>query len=279
MKNKMTLRGALVVVLAATVFVATAERMKTVPRQSVRVEMQVALPLFVQVFMTMGDRFLAANLATIRALVVETQKMQTGEYAILAKLQEDVSWLNPGHEDNYYIAAAILPWVGELAPAQRILARATYARRFDYQPAFFYAFNQLHFLGDAEGASAWMRGAAAFLPEGDNRLQMLNLAAIWLDKAQDIDLAIQVVETMAAQSMRNDFRRYLEMRVVRLRALKELREAEKIFKERQGRPLRDLDELVSLGIISSLPNDPFGFGFTFDKLGRITLRNTPPSKK
>ncbi|MDP2795488.1 MAG: hypothetical protein Q8O25_15645 [Sulfurisoma sp.] len=269
----------LVALSAAIVFVAVAQRLKSAPRQSVRVEMQVAMPLFVQVFMAAGDRNLAANIAAIRALVVETRKMTPDEFAILGKVQEDVSWLNPGHEDNYYIAAAILPWVGEVDPAQRILARATKARYYDYQPAFYYAFNQLHFKGDALGASAWMREAAEKLPEGDERLQMQNLAAIWLDKAQDMDLAIRVVEGMAQQAKRRDFRSYLEMRVARLRGLKDLRAAAVVYRSRFARPLVDVNDLVASGVLRALPDDPFGFGYEFNKQGDIVLRNRPPPKK
>lgn len=266
----------LVALLAATLFVATAQRLKSVPRQIVLVEMQVVLPLFVQVFMAAGDRHLAANIAAIRALVVNTFKMQGEEFAILAKLQEDVSWLNPGHEDNYYTATAILPWQGELEATQRILARATKARFYDYQPAFYYAFNLLHFKGDAVGASEWMRAAAEHLPEGDERLQMQNLAAIWLDKAQDVDLAIRVVAAMAQQAKRRDFQRYLEQRVDRLRALKDLRSAAEAYRRRFDRPLASLQDLIDAGIITALPADPFGFGFALDGQGRIVLSKIPP---
>ena len=266
----------LVALLAATVFVATAQRLKSAPRQSVRVEMQVALPLFVQVFMSAGDRFLAANIAAIRALVADVFKMQPEEFAILAEVQEDVSWLNPGHEDNYYIAAAVLPWQGQFDSGQRILARATQARHFDYQPAFYYGFNLMHFKGDAAGAAAWMREAAEHLPEGPNRLQMQNLAAIWMDKAQDVGLAIRVVEAMARQTKRQDFRRYLEMRVTRLRAVQSLRDAEATYRQRFARAPAALQDLIDAGIIASVPQDPFGFGFEIDRLGHVIMRNSPP---
>ncbi len=272
-------KAGLLTLLAASIFVVTTQRLKTAPRQTVRVEMQVALPLFVQVFMAAGDRYLAANVAAIRALVVDNFQMKPDEFAILGKVQEDVSWLNPGHEDNYYIATAILPWAGEYDAAQRILARATKARYYDYQPALYYAFNLLHFKGDAVGASAWMREAAEKLPEGDERLQMQNLAAIWMDKAQDIDLAIRVVEAMAQQAKRKDFRHYLDMRVARLRVLKELRAAAAIYRERKGQALADVDDLVMSGMVSSLPVDPFGFGYELNKQGDIVLRNAPPPKR
>lgn len=262
--------------ISAAVFVGAAERLKTAPRQTAAQEIQVALPLFVQVFMAAGDRFLAANLATIRALIVATDKMRPEDYRILAKVQEDASWLNSAHEDNYYAATAILPWNGELDAAQTILARATKARYFDYQPAFYYAFHLLHFKGDAVGASEWMRAAAEKLPNEDERLTMQNIAARWMDRAQDIDLAIRIVEGMAQQAKRKDFRAYLEQRVVRLRALKALRQAALLYQQRFGRSLVKLTDLVDSGLVGSIPADPFGFGFDVDKRGQIVLRTSPP---
>lgn len=266
----------LVALLTATVFVATSERLKSAPRQSVSVEMQVALPLFVQVFMAMGDRYLAANIASIRALVVATDGMRPEEFKILAKVQEDVSWLNPAHEDNYYIAFAILAQYGEVDAAQTILTRASRVRFFDYQPAFFYGFNQWYYKHDPAGAAAWMREAAKKLPDPDQQLIMQNMAARWVDKAQDTELAIRVVEAMAKEARRKDFRVYLETRVVRLRQLQQLRMAAVTYRERFGKPLPNLQELVTSGILPALPQDPFGFGFGFNPQGEIVLRTSPP---
>jgi hypothetical protein len=267
----------LAALLSALIFVTSTEHLKPMPRQSVQIEMQVALPLFVQVFMAAGDRFLAANIAAIRAVVVDNFKMKREDFKILAKVQDDVSWLNPGHEDNYYVAAAILPWNGEVELAQRILARATRFRPFDYQPAFLYAFNQLHFYADAQGASLWLRDAAERMPDPDNRLIMQNYAARWADKADDLGFAIQVVESMAKQAKRRDFQRYLQIRVARLQALQELRHAETEYRQRFSQPLARLQDLVESGVITSLPKDPFGFGYDIDAKGRIILRNSPAS--
>lgn len=268
----------LAAVLCAALFFTSSQHLKTAPRQTVTVEMQVALPLFVQVFMAAGDRYLAANIAAIRALVVSTEKMKAEDYVILAKVQRDVSWLNPAHEDNYYIAAAILPWAGQLDAAQTILYRASQSRHFDYQPAFYYAFNLLHFKGDAMGASAVLRTAAEKLPEGNDRLQMQNLAAIWLDRGQDIDVSIRVVAAMAKQSKRRDFQKYLEQRVVRLQNLKTLRVAAEKFTARTGHPPAALEELVQAGLVPALPADPFGFGFAVGRDGQIVLLNAPPHR-
>lgn len=266
----------LLATLLVACFVATTQRLKTLPRQTVSVEMQVALPLFAQVFMAIGDRYLAANIAAIRALVVSTEKMKPEDYAILGKVQKDVSWLNPAHEDNYYIAFAILPQYGELDAAQTILARASRVRFFDYQPAFFYGFNQWYYKHDPAGAAAWLREAAIKLPDPDQQLTMQNMAARWVDRAQDTELAIRVVEALAKEARRPDFRKYLQTRVVRLRQLQQLRSAADSYHERFGKPVPDLQTLVTSGILPALPQDPFGFGFGFDRQGDIVLRTSPP---
>lgn len=262
-------------VFLALTFAATTQRLKSAPRQTVAIEMQVALPLFVQVFMAMGDRYLAANVAAIRALVVSTEKMKPEDYAILGKVQKDVSWLNPAHEDNYYIAFAILPQYGEVDSAQTILARASRTRFFDYQPAFFYGFNQWYYKHDPAGAAAWLREAALKLPDPDQQLTMQNMAARWVDRAQDTELAIRVVEALAKEARRPDFRKYLETRVVRLRQLQQLRLAADTYRARFGKLVPDLPTLVTSGILPALPQDPFGFGFGFDQQGNIVLRTSP----
>ena len=269
-------RWRLIALAASLLFVLALDRVKALPRHQVNVEMQVVIPLAVQVAMAAGDRYLAANMAGIRALVSSTENMRENEYRVLARGQDDVAWLNPAHEDNYDTAAAILPWSGELEAAQTILARATDARPFDYLPAFYYGFHLLHFKHDPVGASEWLRRAAEKLPEGDDRLTMQNFAAQWMDRSRDIDLAIRVVDGMARQAKRKDFRAYLEMRVERLRGLKQVRAAAEVFRQRFARPLADPAELVRSGLLPDLPADPFGFGFAIDKRGEVVLRNSPP---
>ena len=252
--------------LGVLLFAASSMALRQHKRVDASAEIQVALPLFVQVVMAGGDRFLAANLGAIRALITETARMQPDEYKILGRVQMDASWLNPAHEDNYYIASAILPWNGQLDAAQTVLRRASLARPFDYQPAFYYAFNLLHFNGDAAGASDWLRRAAPKLAD-DERLIMENFAARWLDKTDDLGLAIAVVESMATQAKRRDFRNYLLQRAQRLRDLLALRQAADAYRHRNGQPPQLLEQLVGAGLLGKLPVDPFGIGYSLDARG------------
>jgi hypothetical protein len=256
----------LLLLLGVLLFAATSTSLRQQKRVDASAEIQVALPLFVQVVMAGGDRFLAANLGAIRALITETARMQPDEYKILGRVQADASWLNPAHEDNYYIASAILPWNGQLDAAQTVLRRASLARPFDYQPTFFYAFNLLHFKGDVAGASEWLRRAAPKLAD-DERLIMENFAARWLDRADDLGLAINVVEAMAEQAKRRDFRNYLLQRAQRLRDLLALRRAADAYRQRTGQPPQSLEQLVGAGMLGALPVDPFGIGYSLDARG------------
>lgn len=241
--------------------------LQDVKRARARGEIEVALPIFVQVAMAGGDRYLAANWAVIRALVTETVRMAPEEYPILAQVQKDASWLNPAHEDNYYLATAILPWEGQLDPTQVILRRATRARFFDYQPPFYYAFNLVHFKGDAFAASEWLRRAATKLTDPEEQLIMENFAARWLDRSHDLDTAASIVEAMAAQARRKDFADYLRQRSQRLRDLAALRRAAAVYAERNGKPAGSLQDLLKSGLIEKLPVDPFGVGFAIDPGG------------
>lgn len=258
--------------LAVALFSLAVDRVRALARPQTAPEIQVALPAFVQVGLAAGDRYLAANGSAIRALVTSTERMGEDEYAILGALQTTVSWLNPAHQDNYYTAAAILPWVNEVDAAQTILRRASFARPFDYLPSFLYGFHLLYFKRDAGAASAWLREAAERLQSDDERLIMQNYAARWMDLSRDIDNAIAVVSDMAKQARRQDFRQYLELRVQRLQTLKRLREAASVYEQRFGRPLRNVDELVSSGFLREIPADPFKLGYQIGPDGRIALK-------
>lgn len=261
--------------IGCAVFVFAQSRLPGIKRAQMNAEIAISLPVFVQVVMAGGDRNLAASWAVIRALVTETSKMGPEDFRVLALVQQDASWLNPAHEDNYYIATAILPWEGQVEPAQTILRRATLARFYDYQPAFYYAFNLVHFMGDYLAASEWLLLAAPKLPKPDERVLLENFAARWLDRTQDVDLAARIVEALAKQAKRKDFADYLRVRAQRLRDLGVLRRAAIVYSDRHGKPLVELSELVSAGLVAKLPVDPFGFGFGIDPNGVPVLLNRP----
>jgi hypothetical protein len=257
----------LALLVGTLIFTFSQQQLNAVKRAHVSAELEVALPLFVQVIMAGGDRNLAANWGAIRALVTETARMNDDDFVLLGRVQDDVSWLNPGHEDNYYIAAAILPWDGQLNVAQRVLNRAIRARPFDYQPPFYYAFHLVHFSGDGFGAAQVLRQSAQHLVDPGERLVMESFAARWIERSSDLELAARVVDAMAATTQRKDFATHLRLRSKRLRDLNALRRAAIVYEQTHGARPATLKALVATGLIEKIPDDPLGSGFGLDQAG------------
>ena len=264
--------GALLGVAAFVLYAVTIPWLYRQPRASAASEMQVALPRFVQVLMAGGDRYLAANFAGFRALVVSTETMGPENYRIQALVQQDAAWLNPAHEDNYYIAAAILPWNNQLDAAQFVLRRATQARAFDWQPPFYYAFNALHFKKDAVEAAAWMRIASQHTQDELEQLSFQQLAAQWVSKGEDLELAIRLHRSMARETKHRAFANFLEKRAQRLENQLLLDRAIERYHQRFGQEPSQLSELVDRAILASLPTDPFGMQYTIDDQGKAQVR-------
>jgi tetratricopeptide (TPR) repeat protein len=254
-------------------------RLNGVPHAGVVQEMQVALPRFVQVAMAGGDRYLAANMATWRALVASTENMQKDNYVIQGRLQADAAWLNPSHEDNFYVAAAILPWFGELEAAQYVLRRASESRPYDWQPALYYAFNIYHFERDPARAAQWLQRAAPKIPSENDRYILEGIAVSWFEKGYQPATALKVIESMAATARSGGFKKYLLVRAERLRSLVTLQEAGERYRTRYGKRIRSLQDLVDARLIAAIPVDPFGFGFGVNAEGTPVLLTTPPKAK
>lgn len=255
-------------VLSFMAYVAVVPTLYSRPRPPSSAEMEVAIPRFAQVLMAAGDRYLAADLAGFRALVASTEKMDAENYRILSIVQSDVSWFNPAHEDNYYIAAAILPWNGEVAAAQDILKKASEARPFDWQPAFYYAFNAIHFLKNPQTGAEWMRIAADHTGDEVEKIQLQQLAAQWSGKGEDREFAIRLHRAMARETRHKSFAGFLEKRANRLENLLMLDRAIARYSELTGKlPVR-LQQLVDLSILPTIPSDPFAMKYVIDTNGK-----------
>ena len=260
-------------VLSVLVYGFAQHRLSALTRATAAPELLISLPRFAQVLMAGGDRYLAANLAGFRVLVADTGRMRAEDYAVQAKLQRDIAWFNPVHEDNFYIGAAILPWNGELDAAEYVLRRASEARTFDWYPLFHYGFLFYHFRKDPATGAQWLLKGVPRVNNQQDAWALQNLAAAWIEKGYQTANAAKMVDAMAADSPPGAFRNYLQVRANRLRDLAALQDAATLFQARQGRSVKKLEELVSAGLIAELPKDPLGFGFGLDAAGRPILNS------
>jgi len=271
MSTSMEQRNLLWVLLVACIgFAVSHEVIWSRPRVRVEQEMRVALPPTVQLVVAGGDRYLAANIAIFRAVTVGVFQLQPDTYRALAEVQVSAAVLNPRHEDNYYTAAAILPWNGQYDAAQDVLQRATDARKNDALPPFFHGFDRFQFKQDFSGAASDMMVAAQRSDPG-NRAALNAIAAKWLERGEDPQFALRVVRSMAESSRNKDLKRLLEARVVRLEGLIALRDAATRYQDQHGHPPPTLDALVKDRLIKSIPVDPFGLGYQLDPRGKPML--------
>lgn len=258
-------------VIAGLLFIGAVRFLDQKKDVQIHDEMLVTLPRFVQVLMSGGDRFLAANTGAIRALVADTAKLDPPRMAVLGRVQSDVAQLNPAHEDNYYVAAAILPWSGQLEASEFILHEAALARPFDTGPGFQYGFIQFYFRKNPILGADWLRFAATRTNDELERLQLEALASSWYSRAPSAENAISLLETMARNARYSALRAHLERRIARLRNLQILDKALDSYKTRTGHRPNTLQELVSAGLIRSIPPDPFGQAYGLSSEGTATL--------
>jgi hypothetical protein len=226
----------------------------------------IAAPVLLVLFG--GDRFLAANLETMRlaATGVDWGQADTG---YLIRAQQEVAELNPCHEDNYYLANGLLTWGGADREGTEVLRRAMQCRFWDELPAFFYGFNQWFFNKDIAEASRALELAAQRATgnaAGFRKLAVMLQAETFADEQLALDYLIQQRDAASDPKLRG----MLDKRVVRLQGLVTLREAQRRFEAKHGALVR-LEQLVEAGLLPALPEDPLRLGYELRE-GRIILK-------
>ena len=259
--------------VSSLVYLLASEALVQKPRVGTEAEFSVRLPVMAQVLMSAGDRHLAADLNGFRVLVAETARMSKDDYAIEAGLQRDISWLNPAHEDNYYIAAAILPWGGQLEATQYVLQRAGAARPFDWLPLFHLGFNYYHFYRNPVKGAEILLSAVPRATDQQDQWALQNVAALWIERGYRLADAAGRVEAMANAAPPGGFRKYLLVRAARLRELDRLRDLARQYEQQYGHAPASLDDLVRAGLTASIPTDPLGIGFSLDAKGEPVFRD------
>lgn len=258
-----------ILVLASLAYGYSIDLLDRKPRALPQEHLSVVFPLPAQLWLALGDRYLAANINVFRAIMVRIENLPAQAHATLAQIQRDAAVLNPAHEDNYYSAAAVLPWQGSVEAAQFILQGAIDARPGDSLPAFFHAFNNFYFHKDYKAASLTLKQAAAQAKSEDERLSFEVLAARWAEKSADDEFAIAFARNLAKESKNAQFQAYLKKRVQRLEAVAQVKAAMSAYKSRNGALPKRLEDLTDSGLLTHLPVDPFGRTLALGPEGQV----------
>lgn len=208
-----------------------------------------------------GDRFLAANLEAIRLSATGIDSGQADTYYLL-RAHKVVADLNPCHENNYYIANALLTWGGAVDEGGDILERATACRHWDELPPFLYGFNQYFFNHKLKQAQHWLEVAAQ---RAEQNAAGFRKFAIMIEVKQVEDEKI-ALEMLKAERDKADGARLIGMlnqRIERLEGLVLLRDAQKLYEKKTGKQLVQPSELIETGILPQFPQDPLRIGYEF----------------
>lgn len=233
---------------------------------------RVVVPAPLQLVLAGGDRFLAADLEAVRALATQNDAPEAtaDNLSFAIRARNAVAHLNACHEDNYYLANALLTWGGAARHGNEVLRLATGCRFWDEFPPFFYGFNLYYFEHDVANAMLALNTAADRSRANANALRKLAIM-LKAESFEDDAAALAYLENERNQARDDKLRDTLNKRVQRLRGLITLRQAQATYEQHHGRPLHDPRALIEAGIIESFPADPLRIGYEFHE-GRFRMR-------
>ena len=215
-------------------------------------------------------RYLIAEYAVTKVLfyfgtLMEKQKNNitaTPEYFGMFKTLETAIKLDPYNMDAYYFSQAAFTWeVGRAADVNSLLRYGMKYRTWDWYLPFFAGFNSAYFLKDYASAAIYMKKAAEL---SDNPL-LTTLAARYFYESRQNDFAISFIDVMEQGARDKKVKEVYGLRKKALVAIKALSDSVQRYQSAQGSCPASLAELVSAGLITEIPPDPYGGVFYLDE--------------
>ena len=186
-------------------------------------------------------------------------------YPWLARMCDVVTDLDPRAQHVYRFAGFILPWEAQTPDdGIRLLQKGVAQFPDSWQLQYNLGFTLYYFKDDAEGALRHLR-AATELP--DVHPYVAHLAATLAAQRFGADTAREFLEQLRESGGAGGMDGLISERLkdVELTGhLQQLEEAVNHYRERFGREPAGLDDLVSAGILSALPVEPFGNTYVYD---------------
>lgn len=257
-----------VFLVSSVVAVYGSNSIKELSRVPVNEGISHVMPAPVNLILAAGDRYLAADLLMFRVII------SVGEGVVhfkdRAQLQMQAAVFNPFFEDNYYQASASLPWEGFVKEGQFVLQRASDARVDDPWPSFFYGFSEYYFLQDFSAAAEHVL-VSAERSNGTNRRLFKDVAAKWLSKGANYQLALGMVIELKKNTESPVTKKLLQRRAFRLQNLILLEEAMEIYEKKYDKKLQSIELLLIKNLIFSVPVDPWGAEYVIES-GRIVVK-------
>ena len=172
--------------------------------------------------------------------------------------------LDPYNIDSYYFTQAVLTWDANLIKETNlILERGEKYRAWDFYIPFFMGFNYFYFLKDNKNAALHFDRAARINPT------LIDYAIRFHYKANEIPIAISILKKMYDDIKNEDIRSQIMQRINAYENVFILEKAVRQYEDKFHELPEPIEKLIEEGILSQIPQDPYGGKYYFDKKENI----------
>ena len=198
---------------------------------------------------------------------VHQQPMSSVDWDYLSRSLDVITDLDPYFLDPYVLGEGLLAWDAQrFKEANALLEKGMRHRTWDWQIPFYLGFNHFYFFKDYATGSRYIMQAAA-LPGSPGYLK--NLGARLAYYGGQSQTALLFLKEMLAETQSESLKRSMAKRLLALERAVAIEAALAKFREEYGRDVNELNELVDLGFLEALPEDPYGGQWGILKNGRV----------
>lgn len=216
----------------------------------------VAASLVLKVLMYFGDLVEKAN----------NKVIIPPDFMTMSRLLHCAVKLDPYNMDAYYFAQSFLTWdAKQFKLANDLLEYGMKYRTWDWYLPFFAGFNSAFFMRDYSKAAEYFKQAGDL--SGQNLLK--SLAGRYMQESGQTDLAIGYLSAMEKGENNPALKKNYQLRLTAFREARRIEVARDGYKEKYGIMPTTVEQLVSVGLLSSTPKDPYGGQFYLDADGKV----------
>jgi hypothetical protein len=186
-------------------------------------------------------------------------------YPWLASMCDVVTDLDPRADHVYHFCGVILPWEADrIDDGIALLEKGARNMPGSWQLHYMLGFSYYFFRDDLDSASRTLR-QATFLPGAPEFIG--RLATVVEAAHRGPASAVDFLSELERHNVSGDMREVIHQRIRELTLSDDITSLDavvQVFERRAGRSPSDLGELLSAGVLTQVPQEPFGGRYEFD---------------
>jgi hypothetical protein len=211
--------------------------------------------LFLKVITFLGER------------IGKQEEFSDQHFKYLEESVNTITDLDPYFWDAYLFADMIFTWdLKEYEAANKLLLKARQYRTSDYRVPYYLGFNYFFFLKDNINGSRYLMEASK-LP--GSPYYLASLAARLSGYALEHRMGIIFLKEMIMDTENEQIKREFILRIKTLEIMDQLEQKVREYKKTYRKLPSSLAELVTVGLIDKIPNDPYGGQFIMMENGGV----------